>query len=387
MKKVLFKFRWIKKNKLNCYTEFGINRTANRFLIGVSTEIEDPVTGVDIARIPGFANMIIKECYIRLWIFKFCLSIGTGEICLEKKEKNHFKLLVGIAGYKHLDIEGTEMEKRNLKINFCISNKCFLSCLGCYNNFSCEKDLKLSKLFSFMKHARLNGITRITFSGGDPFAKKEFKKILKYAKKLGFIINIDTVGTTLIKDANIFGTNRKISMIKSVKCLKGINMMGIPIDGSTEDIVETFRCGRKDLLKEQIEIVNKAASYNIPVCINTVLHRKNFEDLNNIFKLISSFSNVRKWQIFQFMPIGPKGSLNAKQFYISDEEFFQAKKEIQEVNKTDIEIVFKGGTERSYNYMLISSSGEAYKVDLDNQKKSFGNIGNKAEWGNIMHNL
>lgn len=387
MKKNLFKFRWLKKNKLNCFTEFGINRSANKFLIGVSTETEDPDTGDDIARIPGFANMKIKEFYIRLWIFKFCFSIGTGEICLEKKEKNCFKLLIGIAGYKRLNIEVIEMKKKNLKINFCVSNKCFLNCLGCYNNFSCEKDLKLSKLFAFMKHARLNGVTRITFSGGDPFAKKDFKKILKYAKKLGFIINIDTVGTTLIKDANIFGTDRKISMIKSVKCLKGINMMGIPIDGSTNEIIETFRYGRENLLEEQMEIVNKAALYNIPVCINTVLHRQNFEDLNNIFQLISSFPNIKKWQIFQFMPIGPKGSLNAKQFYVSDEDFFQVKKRIQEINKTDIEIVFKGGTERSYNYMLISSSGEVYKVDLDNQKTSFGNIGNKAEWENIIRNL
>lgn len=56
-------------------------------------------------------------------------------------------------------------------------------------------------------------------------------------------------------------------------------------------------------------------------------------------------------------------------------------------NKCDFEIVAKSLKSRVKNYMLISSSGAAYKVDKRNRKVIYGEIKNKDTWYNIMQNL
>lgn len=388
MKKIIFKIRWIKKTKLNCYTEFGINSSANKYILGISSEVENEKTGEDIARIPGFIKMRPKEVYIRIWLFKFCFSIGIGEICLEKKEKNRFKILFGIAGYRKLILNGEKtMDKKEMKINFCISNKCFLNCKGCYNRFSCDKDVDKKTLCEFLKFARINGVNKLTFSGGDPFAKNDFLKILKYALKIGYIVNIDTVGTPLIKNAKIINEDGLVKQIKKLSILKKVNMLGIPIDGSSNNIIQTFRTGRENLLEEQIEIIKKLSKTNVNICINTVLHKQNIKDIENLCQLISGLPNVKKWQVFQFMPIGPRGKISAEQFVISDEEFYQVKENILNKYKVNFDIVFKGNRDRSYNYMLVSSSGDAYKVDIEDKSTVFGNLNDLKSWDNIIKNL
>ncbi|BDE09049.1 hypothetical protein [Lactococcus cremoris] len=91
-----------------------------------------------------------------------------------------------------------------------------------------------------------------------------------------------------------------------------VDFIGIPIDGSTDEIIQLFRRGRKNFLDEQLKVLSFLEKINATVCINTVLHSGNFNDLNNIHSIISRFNNVRKWQIFEFMPIGELGYKNKK---------------------------------------------------------------------------
>lgn len=386
MKKVIFNFRWLKKNKLNTFTELGID-TDNHKIFGVSTELEDD-NGNDLCRVPGFVRMKFKEIYLRIWLFKYCFSIGTGEIALEKKERMNFKLLLGFAGKNKKEIENM-MDKREMKINFCISKHCFLNCLGCYNNFSSNKDFKCNKLLKFLKFARLHGVEKITLSGGDPLARKDIFKVVKAILNMGFILNLDTVGTTFVSNGVIVNDekHKQIKQIKNLDIFKKINMIGIPIDGSNNEIQALFRQGRKNLFDEQIKVIEKLKQEGIKVCINTVLHKGNYDDLLNLFEVLKKHSNIVKWQVFQFMPIGPRGSMNADRFVVRDEDFFKMKETVMSKLGKEFEVVFKGGKIRSHNYMLINSSGDAYKVDLENNKETYGNICDKNTWANIMENL
>ena len=58
-------------------------------------------------------------------------------------------------------------------------------------------------------------------------------------------------------------------------------------------------------------------SKNINICINTVIHKKNMDDIENIYNIIKNYKCIKKWQIFQFMPIGPMGRKNADLFEIN----------------------------------------------------------------------
>ena len=88
------------------------------------------------------------------------------------------------------------------------------------------------------------------------------------------------------------------------------------------------------------------------------------------------------------MPIGTLGSKNAANYNIEVNDFLTAKKKIEKISKnSNIIVNFKTATERSYNYMLINSTGIAYKVNLDNEIETFGRLSDKSTWDNIINNL
>lgn len=95
MKHTIFKYRWIKQ-KLNKFTEFGIDFDNNKYGIGICSEIEYSPT--DEKRYKGFIKMNPKEIYLRVWVLQYSFSIGIGEIELVKKKRNNFKFLLGVAG-------------------------------------------------------------------------------------------------------------------------------------------------------------------------------------------------------------------------------------------------------------------------------------------------
>lgn len=201
-------------------------------------------------------------------------------------------------------------------------------------------------------------------------------------------INLDTVGLSLTKSRIIPSTKEKISKFSNINILKKVNSIGIPLDGSNNDIISKFRVYKGNLFNEIIDILELFDKKNIKICINTVLHKENLKDIENIYNVIRKYNCVKRWQIFQFMPIGILGSKNAVFYNIEVDDFLEAKKRVEKINKnSDIVINFKSAVERSYNYMLIDSAGVAYKVDLDNKIETFGKIDDISTWDNIMNNL
>jgi len=283
-------------------------------------------------------------------------------------------------------ISNTNFDK-NLKINFCLSKQCFLCCPGCYNIFSQKLDISYRKLLKFIKYAKSKGVNKITLSGGDPLAKKGLIKFLKKLIKLNLIINLDTVGTPFIKNCKTLNSNKqtKIKKIKDLSVFKKLNMVGIPIDASCDDIAKTFRTGRKNFTQEQLEILDTLNKSNVNICVNTVAHKNNLNDIENIYYLIKDFENIKKWQIFEFMPIGTNGSSNAKNFKLKENEFENLKSKIKNLNT--LKPNFKSNKERLNSYMLVNSNGIAYKVGKDSEVSNYGDIKDKKTWANIISNL
>ena len=274
---------------------------------------------------------------------------------------------------------------KNKKINFCLAKECFITCAGCYNEFTNETPLETNEMLEFLEYSRQNGVKRITISGGDPLTMKDIEKIIKHADYLKLNVNLDTVGTAFLCKCQTVNKNQ--IELKNLEDFKTIKMIGIPLDGSNNAIVNKFRVGRPDLFDEQIKIIKRLVENNLNVCVNTVVHKENYEDILNIFEKIKDVG-IKKLQLSQFMPIGPRGSKNKDLFYINDSQFKKVVSTINGIkNKCDFEIVAKSLKSRVKNYMLISSSGAAYKVDKRNRKVIYGEIKNKDTWYNIMQNL
>lgn len=89
-----------------------------------------------------------------------------------------------------------------MHLNIFVSQKCFLYCKGCYS-FSriekCGQFISTKTLVSFLKFAYNKGINKVTLCGGDPLTRKDIIELLKQIKSIGYLISLDTVGTSIIK--------------------------------------------------------------------------------------------------------------------------------------------------------------------------------------------
>lgn len=287
-----------------------------------------------------------------------------------------------------INYEFDKRRKPYKKINLCIAKHCFLNCPGCYNIFSNAREISTSEVITFIEYAKEKGLEKVTLSGGDPLTRSDIELIIKKCIDLDLKVNIDTVGLSLLGSKLIYGTKKSIPRFKNIELLKKIDNLGIPLDGSNNEIVSAFRHYNKEsnLFKEIIQVLNFCEKNKIKICINTVLHKQNIDDITNIFNIIKKYKCIKLWQVFQFMPIGYYAKKNEDNYTISIEDFNKAKNKLEN-KRTRIEMSFKPAIERAYNYMLIDSNGKAYKVDLDNKITTYGNIRDNKTWDDIINNI
>ena len=79
------------------FTELGFDLDNNKYLLGVSTEIEHQ-DGNETRKV-GFIKMKIRGVYFRIWILKTVFGIGIPSgFVVRKKNRNNFKLIFGLNG-------------------------------------------------------------------------------------------------------------------------------------------------------------------------------------------------------------------------------------------------------------------------------------------------
>src|SRR5439155_21322953 len=141
-------------------------------------------------------------------------------------------------------------------------------------------------------------------------------------KELGFVVNLDTVGTPLLGAVGtVFYGRRPVPQVEAGLLARLVDLIGIPIDGASNATVATFRTGRAELLDEQLRVLRVLDGAGARVCVNTVVHRRNIAEVASILPLICRYPCVVKWQLFQFSPTGPLGFRNRDDYLVDEESF------------------------------------------------------------------
>ena len=255
-----------------------------------------------------------------------------------------------------------------MHLNLFVSQQCFCLCKGCYS-FSreekCDQFVPTEKLVDFLNFAYAEGVRKVTLCGGDPLTRIDIIDLLEKIKDIGFSISVDTLGTSVIKNIEKNGqiVIKKIDVKKFVKL---VDMIGIPIDGSTNQIFKLFRQIKTDIVKNQLDICKELNKFGANICINTVVHKGNLEDSRNLAKLIKKISYINKWQVFQFLPYGRFGSLNRNIFEITEQDFLEFKSAVlDELGDESYKVQFKDACVRDNAYMLVDNSGNAWVPSLN----------------------
>jgi len=172
--------------------------------------------------------------------------------------------------------------------------KCNLKCKHCYEDAGSGKLPELStdeakQVIDILSKIAYVGLPALSFSGGEPLARKDFFDLVAYAKEHIPYISIASNGTLLTKDN-----------AKKVKDA-GVDYVEISIDGASPNVHDDFR-GILGAFERAIQGVKNCVEEGIDTCIATVIHRDNLAETEKILQLAKELG-VR-FMHFNYIPTG-----------------------------------------------------------------------------------
>lgn len=157
----------------------------------------------------------------------------------------------------------------------------------------------------------------IVFTGGDCMLRKDLYELADYAIKKGMRVSMSPSATDNV-------TKEKMQLFHDV----GLSRWGFSLDGPTPEIHDVFR-GTPGSFNLTVEKIKYLKELNMPLQINTVISRYNYDSLEQMSKLVAELGAVM-WYIFLLVPTG-RGQLDA---CITPAEHEQVFRWLYELSKT-----------------------------------------------------
>lgn len=256
-----------------------------------------------------------------------------------------------------------------------ITTRCNESCKFCYRERNVE-DLKLEKeKKEIIDNIAKAGICKLTFAGGEPFLVPDIKDLICYAKDKGLMVGATSNGIKLMENPEL----REF-------CFKNLDWLTLSLDGSCKEVQAAMTRNTRHV--ENVKaIMNEYSKYekNMQKCnmkINTLVSGVNKDDILNIAELIKNApAPIKRWKLFQFVPLRGTAKENCEMFRISDEEFENTVKKVKEYlrivgkenilsvsGRKNIEeayfVIFPDGSVKSSNESQDHELGNALRDDL-----------------------
>ncbi|WP_257833116.1 TIGR04053 family radical SAM/SPASM domain-containing protein [Salipaludibacillus agaradhaerens] len=157
----------------------------------------------------------------------------------------------------------------------------------------------------------------LVFTGGDCMMRKDLFELADYAIKKGMRVSMTPSATDNVTPA-------KIKKAKDV----GLARWGLSLDGPTPKIHDQFR-GTSGSFNLTLSKINDLKVYDMPLQINTVISRYNYDYLEEMAALVEELG-VIMWYIFLLVPTG-RGQINDCLTPAEHEKVFRW---LYELNKT-----------------------------------------------------
>lgn len=270
----------------------------------------------NISKIPKFSSVIPflyklldQEEFFSVWLkrFPFCvLSSNAHDHILIAKEKKRgektkkcrsckfFHDCYGFPkGYfkKYGDKEINPIHDIPEEIMIELEPHCNFRCQFCFNKLSfASKGRNMERLSSGYIRSIIDlikkaGIKIVRFTGGEPLLYPEIIGIMKYAKKKGLEVRLNTNGSLI--DAGMAKKFRGI-----------VDNVLVPIESWSNER-EGKITGYKNALKKKVEAVKFLKDADIPIVrVGTVATKENIKNFNKIHSLVRSLP-IDEWELYR----------------------------------------------------------------------------------------
>lgn len=178
-----------------------------------------------------------------------------------------------------------------------LTRACELKCLHCRAEAQYKRhplELSYEEGINLIDQIHLMDNPLLVFTGGDPLMRNDVYALAEYAVKKGVRVSMTPSATPNV-------TKEAIQKAKVV----GLSRWAFSLDGPTAKIHDHFRGtnGSFDLTIQSIQYLHEL---EIPVQINTVISKYNYEVLDEMAELVKKLQCVL-WSVFFLVPIGRGG--------------------------------------------------------------------------------
>lgn len=242
------------------------------------------------------------------------------------------------------------------KVCWKITSSCNQGCKYCFRVLGSE-DLTYEENKKILMKLVDDGITDITWNGGEPLMYPHLFDLLKLAKENGIKNKLITNGKLLLnfKDSGVIE--------------KYVDNLTVSLDTVNDEINKELG-GDSDYLKNIKNIFEFTKSKGINLNINTVVNRKNLNELSNLGSFLDNY-NVNTWKLIEFSPFRETAKKNEEEFKISRFDF-EKTRILSSHYKNIRNFEFRTTKELEQNNLIIIPNGDIVKT-IKGQDIKLGN--------------
>jgi radical SAM protein with 4Fe4S-binding SPASM domain len=155
---------------------------------------------------------------------------------------------------------------------FEVTHRCMCDCRHCFLVKDANNELSLDEIAGLLKALREEGAIFIGFTGGEPFLRKDFPRILELARDDGFFVSILTTGIPV--------GEREASLLKRLAVYR-VEMSLLGANAETHDSIMRFP-GAFARTKRAVELLVEAG---VGVSLKSTVMRHNHAELADMAAL------------------------------------------------------------------------------------------------------